>query len=703
VQVLGAGIVVSVTIGVPVFAQEEAPPRGGNGQRRNRNGGGGGGFGGRGAANVAARLHIGKDGVITVMTGKVECGQGARAELTQAAAEELRVPVDQINLIMADTALCPDDGMTVGSGTTPRTVPAIRQGAAAAREMLIDLASNRWGVSRSECEARDGNVTHASSRRELAYADLVGDDSNKAFAATQPSDVQITPAKQWKVLGTAVPRPNRRDLVTGAHHYPADIVRPGMQYGKILRPSAFRAKLASLDTSAVDAMKDVTLVHDGDFVGVVAPTSFKARAAIEALTPAAKWDAPKQISTADLYEHLEKNARGDATKNPFADDVAGAAKSLRQTYHVAYAQHAPMEPRGAVAEWTPDGRLTVWTGTQAPFGVRGELQRAFGIPLESIRVIVPDFGGGFGGKHSGEAAVEAARLAKAAGKPVSLRWSREEEFTWAYFRPAAVIVAEAAVDAGGKLTSWHFVNINSGPSAVRTPYRVAKNNCQFVQSDPPLKQGSYRGLAGTANHFARESFMDELAAAAGMGPLEFRLANLDDARVRTVLQTAAEKFDWAGRSKSKTKDVGVGLACGTEKGSYVAACAEVAVDRQQGTVTVRRLCQAFECGAICNPSNLLSQVQGAMMMGLGPALREEVRFESGRVTTTSFTDYEVPRFADLPEIDVHLVDRPDLASAGAGETPIMVVAPAIANAVYDAVGVRVRQMPIRLPKELART
>jgi isoquinoline 1-oxidoreductase len=311
-------------------------------------------------------------------------------------------------------------------------------------------------------------------------------------------------------------------------------------------------------------------------------------------------------------------------------------------------------------------------------------------------VVVPDFGGGFGGKHTGEAAEEAARLAQAAGKPVSLRWTRAEEFTWAYFRPAALIEAEASLDSKGALTSWHFININSGGSAVDTPYRSGKTRCQFVRSESPLRQGSYRVLAATANNFARESFMDELAAAAGADPLDFRLAHLENPRLRAVLETAATRFNWKERAAKKSPKTGVGLACGTEKGSYVAACVEVGID--QGKISVRRVCQVFECGAILNPDNLLSQVQGAIIMGLGPALREEMRFEKGAMLNASFRKYQVPRFEDVPELDIHLLNRPDLASAGAGETPIMVIAPAIANAVFHATGVPVRTMPISLPK-----
>jgi isoquinoline 1-oxidoreductase len=324
------------------------------------------------------------------------------------------------------------------------------------------------------------------------------------------------------------------------------------------------------------------------------------------------------------------------------------------------------------------------------------LARAFHLGDEQVRVIVPDFGSGFGGRHTGEAGVETARLAKAAGHPVSLRWTRREEFTWAYFRPAAVIQIEAGLDDKSKLACWHFVNINAGGAGIETPYRAGKHRSQSVRSDAPLRQGSYRCLAATGNNFARESFMDELAAAGGVDPLEFRLAHLDNPRLRAVLEAAAQRFGWQERIKKKNPKVGIGLACGTEKGSYVAACAEVEIDPTAKQIAVRRVCQVFECGAILNPANLLSQVQGAIIMGLGPALREEINFENGEVLNPSFRRYQVPRLADVPELDIHLLNRPDLDSAGGGETPIIAIAPAIGNAVFQATGQRLRSMPIRL-------
>ncbi len=679
VRVLGGGLLISVTA---------AAARAESGGRR-------GGRGGR-PGNVAARIHLGRDGAFTVLTGKVEMGQGARAELSQAAAEELRVPIDRIDLVMGDTSLVPDDGITAGSRTTPSTVPAVREAAAAGRKVLVDLACRRWGVEPAGVEVGDGRIVHPATQRSLTYAELAGDDLATAFQGATTAGVEVTPVSEWKVLGTSVPRPNGRELVTGAHRFPSDVVRPGMLYGKVLRPPSYGAKLVSVDLELAKAIEGVVAVHEGNLVGVAAPTSLAARQAIEAVARTAKWEPAPHPSSSEVFDYLRTRAVGGVPANPFADELAQAQHVVRQTYRVAYVQHAPLEPRAAVAEWN-EGKLTVWAGTQNPFGYHGELARSLGLSSENVRVIVPDFGSGFGGKHSGEAAVEAAVLARAAGRPVSLCWTREEEFTWAYFRPAAVIEAEASLDARGRLTSWHFVNINSGGAAVGTPYRTGKVQCRFVPSDSPLRQGSYRALAATANNFARECFVDELAAAAGEDPLAFRLAHLDEPRLRAVLEEAARRFNWREVAAAKRPGVGVGLACGAEKGSFVAACAEVAVDREQGRVVVRRVCEVFECGAILNPGNLLAQVQGCIIMGLGPALREETRFEGGKMHNASFADYRPPRFSDVPELDIHLLDRPDLPSVGGGETPIIAIAPAIANAVFEATGQRVREMPIGVP------
>lgn len=674
VQLLGAGILVTITGGIA-----QARRGGGRGQ----------------TIPIAARLQVGKDGIITVMTGKVEEGQGPRAELLQAAAEELRITADQIRMVMADTALVPDDGMTAGSRTTPNNFPPVRRAAAAAREILTRLAAEQWQVDSSSLKVQNGTITNPATKQTITYGQLAGiKDVGEAFKQNVPSDITLTPVGDWKVCGTPIPRPNIRDIVTGAHRYPSDIVRPNMLYGKVLRPPSYGAKLTSIDLSKAKAMKDVIVVQEGQFVGCAAPTSFLAAKAIEAIAVTASWETTSHPSSKEIYQYLREHAQSGGNRTENSGGFAKASKVLSETYTTAYIQHTPMEPRAAVAEWN-DGNLTTWAGIDYPQRIQGDLARTFGISNDRVRVIVPDMGGGFGGKHTGQAAEEAARLAKAAGRPVSIRWTRPDEFTWAYFRPAAVIDCRGGLDEKGSLIAWDFTNINAGGAAIDTPYRIADARTRSARSDSPLSQGAYRCLAATANNFARESFMDELAAAAGADPLAFRLAHLDNPRIRTVLETAAKQFDWETKRKQITPNKGFGLACGTEKGSVVAACVEVDVDIQRGRLEIRRVCEAFECGPIINPANLLSQVQGCILMGLGGALTEEIQFEDGKILNTSFTNYLVPRFKDVPLIDVHLVNKTDISSVGAGETPIIAVAPAISNAIFAATGVRIRSMPMR--------
>jgi isoquinoline 1-oxidoreductase len=677
IQALGAGLVISVA--VPLSAAQPS------GRRR----------GGR-RDTVAARIHLAEDGAITVLTGKVEMGQGARTELAQAAAEELHVSVDQVQMVMGDTGQVPDDGITAGSRTTPSTVPAVRQAAATARLLLIRLAGERWEVAPETLRVRDGVVSNPADGRTIGYGQLAESaDVAATFRQTVDANIQLTPVSRWRVLGTSVPRPKRRDLVTGAHRFPSDITRPGMLYGRVLRAPSYGATLQSIDLQPARVMDGVVVVRDETFVGVAAPTSFQAQQALDAIAATAQWKTVEFPSSEEIFDYLRDRVPGGVPSNPFAAQLDTADRALSATYHVAYVQHAPLEPRVALAEWDGD-RVTIWTGTQNPFGYQREVAGALRIPSDRVRIVVPDFGSGFGGKHTGECAVEAVRLARAAQRPVMLRWTREEEFTWAYFRPAAVIDVQASLDESGQLTSWHFVNINSGAAAVNSPYRIPAVRCQFVRSDSPLRQGSYRTLAATANVFARESFMDELAAAAGADPLDFRLAHLDEPRLRAVLTEVADRFRWRERVADKRPDIGVGLACGTEKGSVVAACAEVVIEPGEGQIRVRHVCQVFECGAVINPDNLRAQIQGCIVMGLGPALREEMRMAGGRLQNADFASYQPPRFSDMPELDIHLLNRPDLPSVGGGETPIIAIAPAIANAVFHATGQRIRSMPLRL-------
>jgi nicotinate dehydrogenase subunit B len=678
---LGCGLVVLCVVG-PALGQES-----GGGRRR-------GGRGGQAPNDIAAWLHIGEDGVVTVFTGKVEVGQNIRTSLTQAVAEELRAPVASIKLVMADTQLTPYDAGTFGSQTTPQMASRLHKIGAAAREALLDLAAEHFKADRASLVLGDGKVSKTGGGESVTVGQLT---KGQKLVKSVEHEGSATPATAWKIAGTSVAKVDGRDFVTGKHKYASDQSLPGMLHGRVLRATAFQASLESVDTAAAEAMPGIKLVRDGNFIGVTAPDVLGAEHAVQAIK--AKWTAKPQPSSAELFDYLRKNAQegggrgerdgGDA--GSIEEGLKAASHKLKATYTIAYIAHTPLEPRAAVASWEGE-KLTVWTGTQRPFGVRSELAGAFAIPEENIRVIVPDTGAGYGGKHTGEAAVEAARLAKGAGKPVKLVWTRQEEFTWAYFRPAGVIDITAGVADDGTITAWEFHNYNSGGSGVRSPYAIANQKSESHGSNSPLRQGSYRALASTANHFARESHMDDLAAAVKMDPLDFRLKNLKDARLRAVLETATNTFGW--RAAKSGGGRGFGLAAGTEKGSYLATCVEILTDKESGSVKVIRAVSAFDCGAVVNPNHLKNQLEGALVMGLGGALFEAIEFENGMVTNPRLSDYPVPRFSDTPKIEVVLIDRKDVASAGAGETPIICVAPAIGNAIFNAAKVRLRSMPL---------
>ncbi len=656
--------------------------------------------GGEALGEIAAWLHIDTKGLVTVYTGKVELGQNIRTSLAQVAAEELRVPLASVRLVMGDTGLAPYDMGTFGSLTTPTMAPCIRRAAAAARELLIDLAARRWRADRSGLAASEGKVSDplASSARSATYGQLT---RGRKLVETVSEDVPQTPASRWSIEGQSVPKVTGRNIVTGKHNYPSDIERPGMLYGKVLRPPAFKASLKSLDAREAEAMPGVTVVRDSNFVGVAAPGEWAASRALEALR--AEWSLTPQPSEGELFDYLKRNAaqdsRGDParTQGSIEEGMAAADRQMAQTYTVAYIAHAPLEPRAAVAEWK-DGKLTVWTGTQRPFSVRSEIMQAFDLPEDRVRVLMPDMGSGYGGKHTGDAAIEAARLSKASGRPVRVVWTREEEFTWAYFRPAGIIEVASGLRQDGTVTAWEFHNYNSGPAAIGTPYAIPHQKIRFHPVDSPLRQGSYRALAATANNFARETHMDEMAQIVGMDPLEFRLKNLRDARLRAVLEAAAGRFGW-GKSRPSPGQ-GFGIACAFEKGGYVATCAEAAVEGPEGRAKAIRIVTAFECGAVLNPNHLANQIEGATVMGLGGALFEAIRFENGKILNAALSRYRIPRFSDTPAIETILLDRRDLPSAGGGETPMIALAPALGNAIFQAAGVRRRSLPLNGPGRL---
>jgi CO/xanthine dehydrogenase Mo-binding subunit len=682
-KVLGGGLLVCLSP-IPSLTQESGRSFGGHELPK----------------DISAWLHIDADGHVKVFTGKVEVGQNIRTSLAQAVAEELRVPFDSITMIMGDTDLVPWDMGTFGSRTTPTMAPQLRNMAVAGRELLLEMATQRWNIDASKLVAAAGKVTTSDGSKSLTYGELT---RGEALVKNVAGDPPFTPATEWKIAGTPVPKANGRDFVTGKHQFPSDIVRAEMMFGAVLRPKGFNAKLQSLDTTSAEKIPGVKIVRDGDFTGVVANDAFAAHSALAAIQ--AKWDIPDQPPHQGLFKYLKNNPDGEAGRpdhvlGSVKEPLAGSDVQLEAQYTVEYIAHAPLEPRAAVAEWN-NGKLTVWTGTQRPFGVRDELMQAFRLPSEKVRVIHPDMGSGYGGKHTGEAAIEAARLAKAAGKPVKVVWTRQEEFTWAYFRPAGLIEIKAGARHDGTLVAWEHHNYNSGPAAIGTPYDVANQLIQYHPSKSPLRQGSYRGLAATANHFARESHMDAMAHAANSDPVAFRLKNISNPRLKAVVQAAAEKFGWA--NAKSTPERGFGMACGTDKGGFVATCAEVAIDPATRQVKISRVVEAWESGAIVNPDGLRNQMQGAIVQAIGGALFEKILFDNGRIQNPLFSKYRVPRFSDTPKVEIVLLDRKDLPSAGAGETGLVGLAPAVGNAIFAATGVRLRSMPLTPENNTIRT
>ena len=649
---------------------------------------------GRGRGNqripqeIGAWIHIDEKGGVTAFTGKVEFGQNIRTSLAQAVAEELHVPLSTVRMVMGDTDLTPFDMGTFGSRTTPTMAPQLRKAAAAARETLIALAAEQMQVAPDAVRIVDARFVNHDASKSLTFAQVA---KGQKLVKTIPPDIKTIPASEWTIAGTSTPKVDGRDYVTGKHEYTSDVRREGMLIGRIVRPTGMNATLVSADTKAAEAIPGVVVVRDGDFIGIAArdhQTALRAEKVI-----AVHWRVPGQPGVDELFGHLKKTsspARDARPVGSIADGMAAADHKLSQSYTVAYIAHAPLEPRAAVAEWK-DNKLTVWTGTQRPFGVRSELAEALHIPEEKVRVIVPDTGSGYGGKHSGECAVEAARLARASNKPVKLVWTREEEFNWAYFRPAGVIEVNSGVKKDGTVTAWEFHNYNSGGSGIQVKYDFPNQNIQFHNSKSPLRQGSYRGLAATANHFAREVHMDELAQLVQTDPVAFRLKNIKDERLKAVLEAAASAFGWPGK---KTEGRGRGIACGFEKGSYIATAAEISKDAKTGHVKLERVVTSFECGAIVNRLHLHNQVEGAVVQAIGGALFESIAFKNGQILNGKFSQYRLPRFSDMPAIEIVLLDRKDLPSAGAGETPIVGLAPAVGNAIFDLTGERLRSLPL---------
>jgi isoquinoline 1-oxidoreductase len=657
-----------------------------------------------GPADFNAYLRIGADGRVTLFAGKVELGQGAGTVLSQILAEELYVPYDSVDVVLGDTDLCPYDMGTFGSMTVPVLGPALRAAGAEAHAVLRQMAAERLGAPADRLQVKAGVVTDPASGNHVSYAQLVeGKRIERHLGNISPK-----PVKQYTVVGHAVARKDGLDKVTGKAKYAGDFAPPGLLHARLVKPPAHGAKLTAVDTSAAEKF-GARVVKDGDLVAVLHERPDLADHALR-LVKAQFEPPPPSVDDVSIFDHLLKTApRPQPAGRPEGDVAEGeklATAVVEETYLNSYVAHAPMETHTATAV-IENGKATVWASTQAPFMVKPQLAQAIGMPAENVRIIAPYVGGGFGGKTAGPQAEDAARLAKATGKPVQVMWNREEEFFFDTFRPAAVVKIRAGVNGAGKVVFWDASTVGAGDREARPFYDIP--NLRAVSAGgwqggnppgfQPLAVGAWRAPSVNTNTFARESHMDMLAAKAGIDPLEFRLNHLKDARMRAVLEAAAKQFGW--KSAKGPSGRGVGVACGMYSNAYSATMAEVEVNKSTGHVQVKRLVSALDVGMALNPEGMRQQMEGCLTMGLGYALSEEVRFKDGEVLDRNFDSYSLPRFSWIPKLETIILNNPDNPPTGGGEPPIITMGAVLANAIYDAAGVRMLQLPMTAERVLS--
>ncbi len=644
-----------------------------------------------------AYLRVGPDSRVACYTGKIEMGQGIVTSLAQMLAEELDVPLEAVDMVMGDTDLCPWDRGTFGSLRTRAFGPALRAAGAEARQVLLELAADRLHIPVAQLATENGTVFDPRTPgHRVAYGELV---QGKTLARRVPATRLKTPPA-FRVMGRPALRRDARAKVTGAAQFAADIRLPGMLHARILRPPAHGATLREADLSGAEAVVGARVLRDGAFIAVLHPAPDLAEIALAKIR--AVWDVPEPVvDDQHLFPHLLAKAPVGTVLAEGGDLGIGERRATvvaEATYLNDYVAHAPMEPHAALVRLEGD-RAMVWASTQAPFAVRDEVAGELGIPPANVHVLTPFVGGGFGGKTRNLQAVEAARCARLSGKPVQVAWTREEEFFYDSFRPAALVKIRSGVDDQGRLTFWDYAVFFAGdrgaPQFYTIPHHRTVAHGSLWSPSPgthPFATGPWRAPSNNTNTFARESHLDELAAKAGIDPLDFRLRNLADPRMRRVLLAAGARFGWTPAKVPSGR--GWGVACGADAGTYVATMAEVEVNRQTGAVQVKRVVCAQDMGWAVNPEGAALQMEGCITMGLGYALTEQVRFQGGTVRDRNFDTYEIPRFSWLPRIETVLVQDREAEPQGGGEPAIITMGAVLAAAVRDAVGARLRHLPM---------
>jgi nicotinate dehydrogenase subunit B len=693
IKVLGGGIFIFMMIGkMPARAQEGT---GANSWRPPL------------PDDFNAFLRIGEDGRVSCFTGKIEMGQGIVTSLAQMLADELDVVLEDVDMVMGDTDLCPWDMGTFGSMSTRFFGPGLREAGAEGRQVLLELAAEKWDKPVDQLLTEEGRIYLKGDRKEnISYAELT---KGKKIARKASGKVPVKTPDKFKIIGTSVTREDAYEKVTGKAQFAADIQLPGMLYARILRPPAHGAKRTALDTSGAKKIAGVQIIEDGDLVAVLHKYPDVAEQALAEIK--AQFDvAESKLNEETIFDHLLNVApEGESleTKGSIDKAKSKADKVFDTSYLDGYKSHAPMEPHAAVVQIEGD-KATVWPSSQTPFRAKTQVAEAIGFKPENVHIISPFLGGGFGGKSNNRQVIEAARLAKLSGKPIQVAWTREEEFFYDTFRPAAVVKISSGLDKNKHIAFWDYHVYFAGERGAQHFYDIPNSSTQSHGSGwgggpgtHPFATGAWRAPANNTNTFARESQMDIMAAAAGIDPLEFRLQHLKDKKMIGLLEEAAKNFDW---QKDKAPSArGFGVACGKDAGSSVAAMAEVEVDKKSGEVRVKRVVCTQNMGLVVNPQGATIQMESCITMGLGYALAEDITFRGGAVLDQNFDTYQIPRFSWVPEIKTIIVEAPNEPPQGGGEPAIVLMGALIANAIYDAVGVRMMQLPMtadRVKKEL---
>jgi nicotinate dehydrogenase subunit B len=643
------------------------------------------------AEDLNAWLRIQPDGRVTIFAPAPEVGQGLRTSLAQMAAEELRVSVSCVEVVLGDTARVPRLVPDPDEPALSVVGMQVRAAAAEARELLAAMAAEKWDVSRELVKLDGGQVVLLPRPgTAVSIGDLIG---GRRFVRSLGRPTPLTPPSEHQIIGESIARLDGPAIVRGQARYVGDVLLPNMAYAKLLRPPCLGARLVRAETRAASAQPGViAVVHEGDLIAVVASRADLAEKAARHIQVTWEEGAHPEMST--LYQGLRASAELAEPARQQGDveaALAGARRGYSASYRGAFVAHAPIEPHGAVATAEGD-TVVVYSSTERPFAHREGVAEALGLRASQVRVITTAVGGAFGGKDGPEISVQAARLARAVGRPVMLMQSREEELTWNYFRPAALIDLRCGVGETGGIVAWDCDVFNCGARGAWPPYVFPHRRLRSYRCDSPLRQGLWRGAGGPANAFAREVHLDHIASELGEDPIDFRLRHLSDRRMIRVIQAAAERYGW--RAHRPPTGLGVGFACARDGGSCVAEIAEVEVERLSGQVCVRRVVVAQDSGLVVNPDNLRNQIEGAVVMGLGFTLREAVRYEQGRVLTRSFASYPIPTFRDVPRMDILLPASRDLPPNGDGTPALCAIPAAVANAVFDAVGARVRELPL---------